>query len=158
MTVIISSDLFGLGERKCVMSAIFGLYYRNNKAVDPADLARMEKALSHHGVDGSGFLCRGPVGIGQCLMAFLPEDSQGRQPLSSDDGNILFVSDGRLDNREELIDKLGLISNLPPAASLSDGELMFRAHQYWGDRCVDFLVGVLPLPYGMAGRSNYFLP
>ncbi|HJW86660.1 MAG TPA: asparagine synthetase B [Candidatus Brocadiaceae bacterium] len=139
------------------MSAIFGLYYRNNKAVDPADLARMEKALSRHGVDGSGFLCRGPVGIGQCLMAFLPEDSQGRQPLSSDDGNILFVSDGRLDNREELIDKLGLISNLPTAASLSDGELMFRAHQYWGDRCVDFLVGVFAFAVWNARQEQFFI-
>lgn len=157
MTLIIPSDLFGLGERNCVMSAIFGLYYRNNQAADPVDLACMEKALSHHGVDGSGFLCRGPVGIGHCLMAFLPEDSHVRQPLSSDDGNILFVSDGRLDNREELIDKLGLISNLPTAASLSDGELMFHAHQYWGDRCVDFLVGVFAFAVWNDRQEQFFI-
>lgn len=126
------------------MSAIFGMVYWHGESVSADDLARMDHALAAHGADG-GIWARANVGLGQRLRRFTPEDACERQPLVSADGQRVLVSDGRIDNRAELIAALRAANPQAalarPAAEIADGELFLRAYETWGEACPAHLVG-----------------
>jgi asparagine synthase (glutamine-hydrolysing) len=135
------------------MSAIFGLVHFDDALVNYADLARMDAALRRHGADGGGLWREGGAGLGQRLLQLTPQDAHERQPLRSNDGALVLVSDARLDNRAELLGdwrlEIGerragspranlqsLLSNLP------DSALILQAYRIWGIECVRHLTGV----------------
>ena len=68
----------------------------------------MSAALHADGPDGSDIWLEGPVGLGQRLLRFTPEDSFERQPLMGCDGKAVLVADARIDNRPELTEIFGL--------------------------------------------------
>jgi asparagine synthase (glutamine-hydrolysing) len=70
---------------------------------------------------------------------FLPEDRFDKQPLISSDGDIFFVCQARLDNREELLEKLPPQSR--PAAEIADSSVFFAAYLKWGDGCTEHITG-----------------
>jgi asparagine synthase (glutamine-hydrolysing) len=124
------------------MSAIFGLVLLNHQTVDRAQLERMNAALATHGADGGGIWRQGHIGLGQRLMRFTPEDFFEGQPLISADGQRVLVSDGRVDNREELLAD----SHQPSAISHSpsvipDSAFILRAYEKWGEDCARHLIG-----------------
>src|SRR5215204_6213684 len=59
------------GKRR--MSAIAGLFYRDNRPVDPRDLSRMMDTLAHRGPDGAHCWCKGKVGLGHHMLFTTPE-------------------------------------------------------------------------------------
>src|SRR5690348_6421649 len=61
--------------------------------------------------------------FGTSIFKTVPEDRFDRQPIAVDDG--LFTADVRLDNRDELIESLGL--DCSDARSHSDGWILSRA-------------------------------
>jgi asparagine synthase (glutamine-hydrolysing) len=145
------------------MSAIFGIVHFDGASPEPADLARMSAALSHHGADGGGLWQDGSAALGQRLMRFTPQDAFERQPLLSLDRSLVLVSDARIDNRRELLDELRtanddwipagtLPASLPSQSpihqspisvdQLPDSQLILRAYRRWGAACVDHLIGV----------------
>ena len=75
--------------------------------------------------------------FGIALYDLLPEDSQERPPLVSND-RFLLVADVRLDNREALAADAGLRERLSQA---TDAEILLAAWSRAGDRCLDKLVG-----------------
>jgi asparagine synthase (glutamine-hydrolysing) len=70
---------------------------------------------------------------------FLPEDRFDTQPLSSPQGDISFVCQARLDNREELLEKLPPLPQRP--AETADSSVFFAAYLKWGESCVEYLTG-----------------
>jgi asparagine synthase (glutamine-hydrolysing) len=87
------------------MSAIGGIYNFNDAPVDGEVLAAMGKELDSCGPDGGSEVSRGSLGI--CYRAFHTnhESRAEKQPFASPFGHIL-AWDGRLDNREELLQLL----------------------------------------------------
>jgi asparagine synthase (glutamine-hydrolysing) len=127
------------------MSAIFGIINLNGKPVAHSDLVNMNLALEHHGADGGGLWAQGCVGMGERLMVFAPEDCFERQPLIGNDGQLVLVCDGRIDNRAELIEDLCLQakgSTTRPISEIPDGELILRAYERWESKSLQHLVGV----------------
>lgn len=135
------------------MSAIFGIINQNDQPVDRANLDRMSAALEHHGCDGGCVWTTGAVGLGQRLMCFTPEDRLERQPLLSADGQYVLVSDGRVDNRPDLISDLGLRI---VDSGFADGELILRAYERWGEDCLRHLVGVFAFAIWDAAKQRLF--
>src|SRR5262249_52894643 len=121
------------------MSAIFGLLYRNGRAVGEADLAPMDAALARTGLDGGGIWLRGMVGLGHRRTGLTPEDRLERQPLLGAGGRIALVADGRIDNRAELAQSLGV--SRAEAKSLPDSAFILRAYEAWGEDCPGRLIG-----------------
>jgi asparagine synthase (glutamine-hydrolysing) len=70
------------------------------------------------------------------LPHFLPEDRFDVQPLF--DGEVLFVCQARLDNRDEVISQLGIDSSTD---DLADSALLFKAYGRWGIECLQKLTG-----------------
>jgi asparagine synthase (glutamine-hydrolysing) len=69
---------------------------------------------------------------------FLPEDRFDTQPLISPNGDIFFVCQARLDNRQELLERL---PQSRPAGEVADSSLLFAAFLKWGEACNDNLTG-----------------
>ena len=88
------------------MSALAGLWYFDGQG-DAADgCARMLRAQEVYGPDAGGQGGRPGIALGRRLMRTLPEDRFDRQPLTGGDGRFVLVADLRLDNRDDLIDRL----------------------------------------------------
>jgi asparagine synthase (glutamine-hydrolysing) len=68
-----------------------------------------------------------------------PEDRYEQQPVASADGRLVLVSDGRLDNRPELADRLRISTH--EAATLPDSTLILRAYERWGEDAPQHLIG-----------------
>lgn len=98
----------------------------------------MLQALSMYGPDDSARFSDGPFSMGRCLLRLLPEDRFDRQPLSAD-GGISLVADVRLDNRDELADRLKILARY--AAAMADSDFLLAAWRQWGETCVDHLLG-----------------
>jgi len=113
-------------------------------AFDPSDLPpgtaeRLTNALDGKGLakpltrrlDGGVFVFRQRV--------LSPEDRFERQPVLGGGGAVVSMFDGRLDNRAELLDALGLHS--PANTPIPDGELVRAAYERWAEEAVPRLLG-----------------
>ena len=136
------------------MSAIVGLYHFDQQGVTAEALVCMRDQLTAHGPDGAGCWQQGPVGLAQRQMIITPEDRYERQPLLSRDGQLVLVSDARLDNRAELIDALQMLP--AEARQLPDSALILAAYERWGEDAPQQLMG----DYAFAlwdGRQQHLL-
>jgi asparagine synthase (glutamine-hydrolysing) len=124
------------------MSAIFGLLYFDGQPVAVDNLQRMNGALATYGADGGGIWRQGHIGLGQRLMRFTPEDFFERQPLISADGQRVLVSDGRVDNRGELLAYIHQPSAIGHSPSvIPDSLFILHAYEKWDEDCVRHLIG-----------------
>lgn len=121
------------------MSAIFGIFYRDGRPVNPEELARMRAVLAHRGPDGAGVWHDGPAGLGHLMLRTTPESLNEHLPLLSRDGRLALTADARIDNRDELIAELNLRDR--PATQIADSALILAAYERWGERCVEHLLG-----------------
>ena len=136
------------------MSAIWALLHHDGQPADPAELAAMSAALAQLGPERSGAWQAGPVGLGHRLMSFTPEDLREQQPIRSGDGRLRLVFDGRLDNRPELAQALGLTAE--QAREWPDSAFVLRALEEWGEDCPQRLVGGLAFIAWDAPRQRLF--
>jgi len=121
------------------MSGITGLFHRDARPVDRADLSRMNEAIAHRGPDASDAWSDGAVGLGHVMLWTTPESLKEKLPLVSHSGDLVITADARIDNREELISSLDL--NGRPRENISDSELILLAYERWGERCPEKLIG-----------------
>ena len=121
------------------MSGIFGVHYFDDRLVKPKVLQQMSDTLAHRGSDGTDIWCCDRVGLGHRLLWTTPESLLEKQPLASDDNNSIVTADARIDNREELIFRLGLSEF--PAEKITDINLILKAYNKWGEKCPQELLG-----------------
>jgi asparagine synthase (glutamine-hydrolysing) len=121
------------------VSGLCGLVFFDGRPVEPEVIQRMLGRIAHRGPHASGVWHEGSVGLGHCALWTTPEAERESLPLLSADGSLAVVSDSRLDNREELLDALGIPR--PDGANLGDTALFLSAFEKWGERCVERLLG-----------------
>jgi asparagine synthase (glutamine-hydrolysing) len=119
------------------MSGICGIFRFDGGAVAEHDLDRPMTRLAHLGPDRARTWCSGPIGLGHLMMRITREDSSDAQPLH--DAGLSLVADLRLDNREELAEKLSI--GAASLTGMADSALLLAAYKKWGADCVDHLVG-----------------
>ncbi len=135
------------------MSGLFGIFNRNGAPVERAVLEAMAQSIAHRGGDLLEFSIQRGAGFGCHLRRVVPESINERQPLLDDSGNLLLF-DGRIDNREDLLEALDLRD---AASELSDSDLVLRAFGRWGGRCLDRLVGDFALALFRIPRRQLIL-
>lgn len=95
----------------------------------------------------------GVLGLGRNLFATLPEDAydHGTQSHST----FRLVADVRLDNRPELVARLGLA----PAdhARMPDAALLFESLLRWGDDAVNHLIGEFAFAFWDGAKQHLLL-
>lgn len=120
------------------MSMLFGIFYRDAKPVGD-ELETMYRGLAHCPHEKHRFIKRQNCGFGHMLTYNTPEARHECMPLYDPDKRLVFVAEGRLDNREELFSALGIPLKDQPV--MPDGTLIYRSYLRWGEACVDQLCG-----------------
>lgn len=121
------------------MAGIVGIYCADGRPADVAELKRMAEGVEYRGPDGIRYWNSGSVAFAHLQFCTTPESIDERQPLLSSSGDICLVWNGRLDNREELIEALVARREHPP--DRTDPGLVLSAYLLWGTECVQHLIG-----------------
>jgi asparagine synthase (glutamine-hydrolysing) len=135
------------------VSAITGIYRRNDTPADAHAIGRMTNRLAHRGPDGAGTWHDGPIGLGHCLLWTTPESLREHMPLISNDGHHVITADARIDNRAELITRLNLTT---PPELIADSELILHAYERWGASCPEHLLGDFAFAVWDADKQHLF--
>ncbi len=121
------------------MSGIAGIVRFDGAPVEPGLVEAMTGAMAHRGPDGIHHWRQGSVALGQCMLCTTPESLEETQPLANEDGTLVLVMDGRVDNAQELRSAL-LARGVVPRDS-SDAELVLRSYEAWGEECPQRIIG-----------------
>ena len=136
------------------MSGIAGIIDFNQAPIERERIVAMTSALAHRGPDGiSHWFGRG-VALGHGQLHTTPESLAEHQPLASEDAGLVLVMDGRLDNWQELRERL--LTHGAVLRDRSDAELVLRAYQAWGPDCLAHLDGDFALAIWDADRRRAF--
>jgi len=116
-------------------------------------LERMRFEIRHRGPDGEGtwFSEDCSVGLAHVRLSII-DLSSGAQPMHSDRGNVITYN-GEIYNYIELRKELG--EHL--FRTTSDTEVILRAYEKWGERCVERLRGMFAFAIWDAGRGQLFI-
>src|SRR5687768_4640017 len=111
------------------MSGIAGVWNLDGRPAEETVVAALAAGIAHRGPDAFGQWIAGPVALACHLLRVTPESAAESQPASNGGANVL-VFDGRLDNREEL---LNAITGVELTADSPDSALALAAWRQWGD-------------------------
>jgi asparagine synthase (glutamine-hydrolysing) len=112
------------------MSGIAGLIRFDSRPVMRRDLERTANALTQYGPDRFDILAKEGIGLVHALMRTTPEDRFDRQPHQGASGAII-TADARLDNRDELSERIGIARR--EATNWSDSRLLLTGWEKYGD-------------------------
>ena len=121
------------------MSAIGGMLQRDGRPCDQAALAALAARLRHRAPDGERIWSAGAAGLTHGLLITTPESAHEQQPITDAAARVAITFDGRLDNRTELLDLLGI--DRVDHASIGDAALVLRLYRALSVGCVERLLG-----------------
>ncbi|TGP24015.1 MULTISPECIES: lasso peptide isopeptide bond-forming cyclase [unclassified Mesorhizobium] len=117
------------------MSGVAGILLRQDgRPAAAADIQQMLSRMRHRARDGSSWWVDGSAALGHAWLDTTGEDGPG--PLTMDGGKLAITADCRLDNRDELLARLGIRDR-----SVADAMLLMHAYLKWGEACPTYLQG-----------------
>jgi len=125
------------------MCGIGGVFNADRQQADRQLLVNMAAIQSHRGPDGFGVECVDDAGIGFCharLSIIDLNESRGRQPFLTDDGQVLMAHNGEFYDFQRI--RADLTAQGVRFRSKSDSEILLRLYQRQG------LAQTLPLLRG----------
>jgi asparagine synthase (glutamine-hydrolysing) len=134
------------------MSAIAGFLDLDGREVVTSEVERMAEVLTHRGPDGRATWVDREVGLVHCMLHTTPESLTECLPRKI--GALTITADARIDNREELISKLG--GDVRAGESVSDSELILRAYERWRQDCPSHLLGDFAFAIWDSARRELF--
>jgi len=124
------------------MSGIAAVVTLDGSAVPRSDIERMANVLAPHGPDRQKILTRGNAAFVFCLHKLTPEDTFEVQPLHLAD-RFVFLFDGRIDNRLELGNIIGISTS--ELNSIPDSMIVLRLFERSGERAFDQILGAFAI-------------
>jgi len=121
------------------MSGICGIVRFDGKEVKRKEIQNMLDTMKNRGSDSEGVWVDGNVGFAHKMLWTTPESLHENQPLVSHDENLVLTADGRIDNRDELFEKLEINEN--DFKIVTDGDLILWSYEKWGEECPKYLLG-----------------
>ncbi|UPT77274.1 asparagine synthase-related protein [Sulfurovum sp. XGS-02] len=119
------------------MSGIFGIFNRDGKPVDKKIVETMLEAMCYWKPDDHGVWSEGPVALGHTMLWNTPESKLEHLPNRKN--SHVITMDARLDNREELAEKLEILDR--PIDQITDSDFILSAYEKWGEACPKHLLG-----------------
>lgn len=119
------------------MSGICGIVRFNGQAVKKEDIQSMLDAMNDNN-DTQGIWIDCNVGFGHKMLWTTPESLLENQPSENMESNLVITADVRIDNRNELFEKLGINDDLK---IVTDVDLILLSYQIWGEECSKYLKG-----------------
>lgn len=122
------------------MSSICGVLHRDGRPAVSAELEAMVDALAHWQPDRTSIWHQDEIGLGHLALWTTPEAVVETCPFITASGRLAVTADARLDNREDLLRDLRVVSEVTERV-VGDAELIARAYEKWGEACVTHFVG-----------------
>lgn len=121
------------------MSAIGGVLQLNGETCDQRVLERLGALLAHRAPDGIATWSDGPAGLVHGRSVTTPESLREQQPERDVAAGTSITFDGRLDNRDELFDRLR--TDAVDRHAMGDAALVLQLYAASGLDCVPMLLG-----------------
>ena len=119
------------------MSGIFGIFNRKGKSIEKNTVNTMLDAMSYWNPDDSGTWIDGPAALGHTMLWNTPESTL--ENLPNKQNSHIITMDARLDNRQELAEKLEIVDR--PINQITDSDFILSAYDKWGESCPKYLLG-----------------
>jgi len=104
-------------------------------------LARaMAQSLVHRGPDQEGVFCSEQISLAHRRLSIIDLSENGRQPMISEDGNVVLIFNGEIYNFKELREQLEGKGHR--FSSRSDSEVILHAYEEWGVDSISKLRGM----------------
>jgi asparagine synthase (glutamine-hydrolysing) len=137
------------------MTAIAGYWSLDHRPGAAVQCERMLKSQQIYGPQAPAMVSDGDIALGQRLFGITAEDRRRQIVASGSGGATLLVADARLDNREELLEALGIPS--AEARALADPALILRALERWDEAAVERLQGDFAFAFWDSRRQRLVL-
>ena len=124
------------------MSGIAAVVSLDGSGIPRTDVERMANVLTPYGPDRQKILMRRNAVFVFCLHKLTPEDTFEVQPLCLAD-RFVMLFDGRIDNRSELGNVLGISTS--ELNSVPDSMIALRLFDRWGERAFERILGVFAI-------------
>lgn len=135
------------------MSAIWGVITQD-KIIDIKEKEEnLRSAYSHCVIDRIEYFAGDEVGIGCGIQYFTPEATKETLPIIDLENGIYFTADVVLDNREELLRRLGL----PNDNSIPDGTIVYEMFHRYKESSLNDLLGAFSFVYYDKHKDELFL-
>src|SRR5208282_4125014 len=134
------------------MSVQAGLWFFDGRPVEREFLLLVGDGVAEFGPDGGNECWLGSIGMIYRPFHTTTESRRERQPHTSISGNTIML-DGRLDNREDLINELG--NDL--RSKNTDVEIAAAAYERWGTDCLRKFIGEWALSLWDPADKNLIL-
>ena len=105
------------------MSSICGIVKRNKSLLVSEDVKKMLGFLNHWEADKINMAIRQPAGFGHLMLYTTPESKKEQLPYFDQQAKIVITADARIDNRNEIINKLDLDN------SITDSQLILELYK-----------------------------
>ncbi len=118
-------------------------------------MASATDSLSHRGPDDRGVFVDDlhGVGLGHRRLSIIDLSEAGHQPMEIEDRRYVVVYNGEIYNFQKIKSELTGFGHR--FTSRSDTEVILRAYQHWGTRCLKKFIGMFV--FAIWDRSNRFL-
>jgi len=136
------------------MSGICGIVRFDQKRVMYEDIKKMVDSFKYSGTDCEGVTIKENVGFGHKMLWTTPESKLENQPTIDTKNSLILTSDARIDNREELFEKLDLYNKF--FGTVTDADLIIFAYQKWDEECVHHLIGDFAFSIWDENRQKLF--
>ncbi|MCE5344230.1 MAG: hypothetical protein LLF96_11700 [Eubacteriales bacterium] len=136
------------------MSVIWGLLYKDGRPITD-ELAVMYSGIHAFPHEKHSIIVQGNCGFGHMLTYNTPEAVNESMPKWLETARLMFVAEGRIDNREELFQALSVPAQ--EQAGMPGGDLMLMAYLRWGENCVDRLMGKWSLAAFHTDQQKLFI-
>ena len=121
------------------MCGICGILDTKEK-VAKSSLHEMIKVMKHRGPDDDGTFVQGKVGLGHVRLSIIDLTDQAHQPMANDDETVWIVYNGEIYNYIEIRNELETKGF--SFRSTGDTEVLLKAYEHWGDKCLSRLNGM----------------
>ena len=120
------------------MSNIYGIIFKDGKAVKVEELNNIHHSLNYWKPDSENQLIHENLGFGYLNLYTTPESRFEVLPFYDQNANLIINADARIDNREELINKLKITK---VKKIITDSQLILEAYKKYDINCPAYLVG-----------------
>ncbi len=121
------------------MSGFITIYNINQESIDKNLVNSLTQSLKFRGPDKQNTWVDGQIGMGHALFKTTYEAEYENQPASIDN-NIWITCSARIDDRENLVNKMGMNKKIN-LTKTPDSELILHAYKMWGEECLAHLLG-----------------
>lgn len=136
------------------MSAIWGVLTKDSTIDMKKKEELLRESYSHCIIDRTEYYVGEHVALGCGIQYFTPEAQAETLPIADEANGIYFTADVVLDNREELLKRLGYTSD---DKSIPDGKILFDMFHKYKEACLNDLLGAYSIAYYDGNKNELYL-